>query len=69
MGRATSKRNEAKSKNETPFRYVHAEIRTRVVVICDQTRYKLDHTEIANIQIDMIGRVSFFYKEGCNLSV
>jgi len=30
-------------KDETPFRYAHAEIRTQVVVICDVTRYQLDH--------------------------
>ena len=30
-------------KDETPFRYAHAEIRTRVVVICGPTRYQLDH--------------------------
>ena len=29
-------------KDETPFRYAHAEIRTRVVVICGQMRYQLD---------------------------
>ena len=29
--------------NETPFRYAHAEIRTRVLVICGPTRYQLDH--------------------------
>ena len=28
--------------DETPFRYAHAEIRTRVVVICGPTRYQLD---------------------------
>ena len=37
----TSKGNEA--KDETPVRYAHAEIRTRVVVICGPTRYQLDH--------------------------
>jgi len=26
-------------EDETPFRYGHAEIRTRVVMICDPTRY------------------------------
>jgi len=41
MGRATSKGNEV--KDEIPFRYAHAEIQTRVVVICDPTRYQLDH--------------------------
>jgi len=30
-------------KDETPFRYANAEIRTRVIVICDLTRYQLDH--------------------------
>ena len=30
-------------KDETPFRYAHAEIRTRVVVICGRTRYQLEH--------------------------
>ena len=30
-------------KDETPFRYAHAEIRTQVVVICGPTRYQLDH--------------------------
>jgi len=34
-------RNEVKDK--TSRRYVHAEIRTRVVVICGPTRYQLDH--------------------------
>jgi len=28
-----------KVKDETTFRYAHAEIRTRVVVICGPTRY------------------------------
>ena len=33
-GRATSKGNEVNEvKDETPFRYTHGEIRTRVVVI------------------------------------
>jgi len=41
MGRATSEGNEV--KDETPFRYAHAEIRTRVVVICGPTRNQLDH--------------------------
>ena len=27
-------------QDETPFRYAHAEIRTRVVVICGPTRYR-----------------------------
>ena len=40
MGRATSKGNEAEVKDETTFRYAHTEIRTRVVVICGQTRYR-----------------------------
>ena len=43
MGRATSKGNEAKSKDETFFKYGHAEIRTQMVVICGPTRYQLDH--------------------------
>ena len=30
-------------KDETPFRYTHAEIRSQVVVICDPTRYQLDY--------------------------
>ena len=30
-------------KNETPFRYTHAEIRTQVLVICGPMRYQLDH--------------------------
>ena len=30
-------------KEETPFRYADAEIRTEVVVICGPTRYQLDH--------------------------
>jgi len=30
-------------KDETPFSYVHAEIRTQVIVICDPTPYQLDH--------------------------
>ncbi|KAK2146453.1 hypothetical protein LSH36_606g01051 [Paralvinella palmiformis] len=29
-------------KDETPFRYADAKIRTRVVVICGPTRYQLD---------------------------
>jgi len=29
-------------KDETPFRYAHAEFRTRVVMICGPTRYQLD---------------------------
>jgi len=41
MGRATSKGNEAKSKmKQLTFRYAHAEIRTRVVVICGPTPYR-----------------------------
>ena len=35
-------------KDETPFRYAHAEIRTQVVVICDPTCYCLT-TEMALI--------------------
>jgi len=30
-------------KDETPFRYAHTDIRTQMVVICDLTRYQLDH--------------------------
>jgi len=30
-------------KDETPFRYAQPEILTLVVVICDLTRYQLDH--------------------------
>ena len=30
-------------KDETPFRYAHAEVRTQIVVIYDPTRYQLDH--------------------------
>ena len=30
-------------KDETPFRYANVEVRTQVVVICDPTRYQLDH--------------------------
>ena len=30
-------------EDETPFRHAYAEIRTRVVVICDRPRYQLDH--------------------------
>ena len=30
-------------KDETPFRYAHAEILTPVVMICGPTRYQLDH--------------------------
>ena len=29
-------------KDETPFRYAHAEIQIQVIVICDSTRYQLD---------------------------
>ena len=32
-------------KDETSFRYAHAEVRTKVVVICGPTRYQLDHRE------------------------
>ena len=31
------------SEAETPFRYTHAEIRIRALVICGPTRYQLDH--------------------------
>ena len=30
-------------KDERPFIYAHTEIRTQAVVICDPTRYQLDH--------------------------
>ena len=30
-------------KDETPFRYGHAEIQTQVVVICGPMCYQLDH--------------------------
>jgi len=30
-------------KDETPFRYAHAEIRTQMVVSCGLTHYQLDH--------------------------
>ena len=32
-----------RSQSETPFRYAHAKIRIRVVVICGRTLYQLDH--------------------------
>ena len=41
MDQVTPKGNEV--KDETPFRYAHAEIQIQVVVICDQTCYLLDH--------------------------
>ena len=41
MDRTTSKGNEA-NKDETLFRYAHAEIRIDVVVICDPVGYQLD---------------------------
>ena len=31
------------TKMYTAFSYAHTEIRTQVVVICDPTRYQLDH--------------------------
>jgi len=31
-----------RSNMKTPLRYAHAEIRSRVVVSCDPTRYELD---------------------------
>jgi len=34
--------HDSEVRDETPSRYAHAEIRTQVVVICDQTRYQLD---------------------------
>jgi len=39
-------------KDETPFKYAHTEIRTRVVVICGPTRYQLDHWGAVNIFIN-----------------
>ena len=30
-------------KDETPFRYAHAEIRTQMIGICGPTRYQLGH--------------------------
>ena len=30
-------------QDETPFRYLLAEIRSRVVASCDPARYRLDH--------------------------
>jgi len=41
MGRVTSKGNEVKSKMK--ISYAHAEIQTRVVVICGPMTYQLDH--------------------------
>jgi len=35
--------NGPKVKDETPFRYADAEIRTQVAVICGPTHYQLDH--------------------------
>ena len=43
MGRVTSKANEAKSKMKDPPDMPHAEVRTRMVVICGPTPYQLDH--------------------------
>ena len=43
-------------KEETPIRYAHAEIRTHVVVICDPTRYQLDHGGARAIH----GRIRYF---------
>jgi len=39
MGQATS----SEVKDETPIRYAHSEIRTRMVIICGPTCYQLDH--------------------------
>jgi len=36
-------------KDETPFRYADAEIRTQVVVICGPTRYQLDHGDTTRV--------------------
>ena len=41
-GRSYIERQLGEFKDETPFRYVHAEIRTRVVVIYDPMCYQLD---------------------------
>jgi len=37
-----------------PFIYAHAEIRTRVVVICDPTRYQLDHSVVEEVLLKYI---------------
>jgi len=61
MGQATSKGNEV--KDETPFRYAHAEIQTKVVVICGPTRYQLHHTGPHNLLIEMHMRFITIYEQ------
>jgi len=67
MSRATSKGNESEIKDETPFRYAHAEIRTRVVVICYPTRYRLT-TEAPPWEIRTLNQVlqSSIWKDHTN---
>jgi len=43
-------------KDETPFTYAHAEIRTRMVVICGPTRYQLYLVGALEKQIDKLWR-------------
>ena len=67
MGRATSKGNEAEVKDETTFRYAHAKIRTRVVVICGPTCYYDNAFIPVNIYIIMSG--ADLYVSGIGKSV
>jgi len=56
MGRATYlQRQWSEVKDETPSRYAHAEIRTRVVLIYDPMRYQLKHGNV-NQWSTMIGQ-------------
>ena len=51
-------------KDETPFRYAHAQIRTQVVVICNTTRYQLDqgaaHIRMKSFHTYVIEQISQF---------
>ena len=44
-----------KVRDETPFRYAHAEVLTQMVVICDPTRYQLDNGGAMVWNVEKVG--------------
>jgi len=55
-------------KDETPFRYAHAEIRTQMVVIYGPTRYYLDHGGAPLLPTEVNTKISLFKAYG-NMTV
>jgi len=53
-------------KDETPFKYAHTKIQNQVVVICDPTRYQVDHGGNTTVYLVLTASyVTEMAKENC----